>query len=74
MIISLKDLLKLHDNNGDDLLVWWITEEDVQAVALRQLGRKINRDELIEVVKGIDCGLGDGWIDVVESAISEITK
>ena len=74
MIISLKDLLKLHDNNEDDLLVWWITEEDVQAVALRQLGRKINRDELIKVVKGIDSGLGDGWIDVVESAISEITK
>ena len=74
MIISIKDLLKLHDNNGQGQLVWWLSEEDVQAVALRQLGRKINRDELIKVVKGIDSGLGDGWIEVVESAISEITK
>lgn len=72
MIISIKDLLKLHDNNGDDLLVWWLSEEDVQDVAYRQLGRPLDRDELINVVKGIDSGMGDCWMDIVEAAVNEL--
>ena len=71
MLISIKDLLKLHDNNGEGQLVWWLSEEDVQDVACRQLGRELNRDEMINVVKGIDSAMGDGWMDIVEAAISE---
>jgi len=71
MLISIKDLLKLHNDKGDDQLVWWLSEEDVQDVAWRQLGRELDRAELINVVKGIDSAMGDSWMEVVESAISE---
>ena len=71
MIISIKDFLKLHDNNGEDQLVWWLSEEDVQDVAWRQLGRELEKDELINIVKGIDSAMGDSWMEIVESAISE---
>lgn len=74
MLISIKDLLKLHDNNGEDQLVWWLGEEDVQDVAWRQLGRELDKDELIKVVKGIDSAMGDSWMEVVESAISYLEK
>ncbi len=74
MLISIKDLLKLHNNNGDDLLVWWLGEEDVQAVARRQLQRELTRDELLSVVKGIDSGMGDSWMEVVESAVDDLGK
>lgn len=74
MLISIKDLLKLHNNNGDDLLVWWLGEEDVQAVARRQLQRELTRDELLSVVKGVDSGMGDSWMEVVESAVDDLEK
>jgi len=74
MLISIKDLLKLHNNNGKDLIVWWLSEEDVQGVAWRQLGRELNRDELIDVVKGVDSAMGDSWMEIVESAIAYIEK
>jgi len=74
MLISIKDLLKLHNNNSDDLIVWWLSEEDVQGVAWRQLGRLLDNKELVEVVKGVDSGMGDSWMEVVESAISCIEK
>ncbi len=74
MLISIKDLLKLHNNNGDDLLVWWLSEEDVQGVAWRQLQRELTRDELLSVVKGIDSGMGDSWMEVVESAVDDLGK
>lgn len=69
MLISIKDLLKLHNGNGEDQLVWWLSEEDVQGVAWRQLGRELDRAELLQVVKGVDSGMGDSWMEVVESAI-----
>jgi hypothetical protein len=74
MLISIKDLLKLHNNNGDDLLVWWLSEEDVQGVAWRQLQRELTRDELLSVVKGVDSGMGDSWMEVVESAVDDLGK
>ena len=74
MLISIKDLLKLHNNNGDDLLVWWLSEEDVQGVAWRQLQRELTREELLSVVKGIDSGMGDSWMEVVESAVDDLEK
>ena len=74
MLISIKDLLKLHNNNGKDLIVWWLSEEDFQGVAWRQLGRELNRDELTDVVKGVDSAMGDSWMEIVESAIAYIEK
>ena len=74
MFISIKDLLKLHADNGDDLIVWWLTEEDVQGVAWRQLGRELDRKELTEIVKGVDSAMGDSWMEIVESAIDCIEK
>lgn len=74
MFISIKDLLKLHADNGDDLIVWWLTEEDVQNVAWRQLGRCLDRKELQQVTKGVDAAMGDSWMAVVESAIDCIEK
>jgi len=74
MLISIKDLLKLHNNNGDDLLVWWLSEEDIQGVAWRQLQRELTRDELLSVVKGVDSGMGDCWMEVVESAVDDLGK
>ena len=74
MLISIKDLLKLHNDNGDDQLVWWLSEEDVQGIAWRQLGRELDKAELLDVVKGIDSGMGDSWMEVVESAISYLEK
>ena len=69
MMISINDLLKLHDNKGDDLIVYYLTEEDVQNVAWRQLGRLLDNDELKQVTKGVDSGMGDCWMEVVEAAI-----
>jgi len=74
VLISIKDLLKLHNNNGDDLIVYYLSEEDVQGVAWRQLQRELTREELLSVVKGVDSGMGDCWMEVVESAVSCIEK
>jgi len=74
VLISIKDLLKLHNNNGDDLIVYHLSEEDVQGVAWRQLQRELTREELLSVVKGVDSGMGDCWMEVVESAVSCIEK
>ena len=74
MLISIKDLLKLHNNNGDDLIVYYLTEEDVQGVAWRQLGRCLDRKELQRVTTGVDAAMGDSWMAVVESAIDCIEK
>jgi len=72
MLISIKDLLKLHDNNGDDLLAWWLSEEDIQDVAWRQLQRELSKEELAEVVKGVDSAMGDSWMEIVESAVNDL--
>jgi len=74
MMISINDLLKLHNNNGDDLIIYYLSEEDVQNVAWRQLGRLLNNEELKEVTKGVDAGMGDCWMEVVEAAIDCIEK
>jgi len=74
VLISIKDLLKLHNNNGDDLIVYYLSEEDVQNVAWRQLGRLLDNEELKQVTKGVDSGMGDCWMEVVESAVSCIEK
>ena len=69
MIMSLKDMVRIHDNNMDDLIFWWITEEDVQLIAREKLGRKLEASELLNVSKGIDSGLGECWADIVKAAI-----
>lgn len=69
MIMSLKDVIKIHDNNMDDLLFWWITEEDIQLIAEEKLRRKLCTEELMQVSKGIDSGLGECWTDIVKAAI-----
>ena len=74
MMISINNLLKLHNDNGDDLIVYYLTEKDVQDVAWRQLGRCLDHNELQQVTKGIDAGMGDSWMAVVESAIDCIEK
>ena len=73
-MISINNLLKLHNDNGDDLIVYYLTEEDVQDVAWRQLGRLLDHEELQQVTKGVDSGIGDCWVEVVESAIDCIEK
>lgn len=74
MMISINNLLKLHGDNGDDLIVYYLTEEDVQNIAWRQLGRLLDHKELQQVTKGVDAGMGDSWMAVVESAIDCIEK
>ena len=74
MLISIKDLLKLHNDNGDDLIIYYLSEEDVQDVAGRQLGRLLDHKELQRVTSGVDAGMGDSWMAVVESAIDCIEK
>lgn len=74
MMISIDNLKKLHNDNGDDLIVYYLTEEDVQNVAWRQLGRLLDHKELQQVTKGVDSGIGDCWMEVVESAIDCIEK
>ena len=74
MMISINNLLKLHNDNGDDLIVYYLTEEDVQNVAWRQLGRLLDNKELLQVTKGVDSGIGDCWMEGVESAIDCIEK
>jgi len=48
-------------------VIFVITEEDVQSIAKRKLGRKLTEDELYKVKKGIEEGLM--WIEVIEAAI-----
>jgi hypothetical protein len=74
MMISITNLLKLHNDNGDDLIIYYLTEEDVQNVAWRQLGRCLDHKELQRVTKGVDAGMGEGWRAVVESAIDCIEE
>ena len=74
MMISINNLLKLHNDNGDERLIWWLSEQDVQEVACRQLGRLLDDDELIQVTKGVDSAMGDSWTEIVESAIDCIEK
>ena len=74
MMISINNLLKLHNDNGDELIVYYLTEEDIQNVAWRQLGRCLDHKELQQVTTGVDAGMGDSWMAVVESAIDCIEK
>lgn len=71
MLMTLDELLKLHGGRKEDRLVWWLSEEDVQDMAESKLNRRLSDDELREVIKGIEAGLGD-WHVVVETALDDI--
>lgn len=51
--------------------IFTISEEDVQNVALKKIGKILNQEELYKVKKGIASGL-ELWGDIVVYAIEEI--
>lgn len=64
--------LKWHaDHSPSDRVIYLITEEDVQADAISQVGRRLNDDELRTAKKCIESGLGFGLNVVVNTAIEE---
>jgi hypothetical protein len=52
-------------------VLFQLTTEDVQNIALKRIGRKLMDDELYRVQKGIEFGL-ECWEDVVKAAIDEV--
>jgi len=51
--------------------IFTIPVEDVQYIAQRKIGRKLARDELWQVKKGVEFGL-ECWEEVVGYAIDEL--
>jgi len=56
---------------NDNIFV--ITKEDVQSIAQKRFGRKLNVEELEQVQKGVEFGL-ECWEEVVIEAISELLE
>ena len=54
-------------------LIFGITVEDVQRIAIDKLGRELTIEELDDVKKGVDYGLVI-WDEVVRNAINEAVK
>ncbi len=67
----LEKKLECNSNSMKDVFV--ISVEDIQNIALKEIGRKLSNDELHKVKKGIEFGL-EFWEDIVICAIKEITK
>lgn len=64
--------LKWHaDHSPADRVIYLITEEDVQASAISQVGRRLNDEELRTAKKCVESGLGFGLDVVVSTAIEE---
>ena len=54
-------------------LIFGITVEDVQRIAIDKLERELSIEELDDVKKGVDYGLVI-WDEVVRNAINEAVK
>lgn len=65
---SLKDYA---NTSPDDQVMFLITEEDVQTVALLLTERRLTEDELRIARKGIEAGLSCGLEVIVNTAIEE---
>lgn len=55
-------------------VVYLITAEDIQAVALEKLGRKLTDDELYMAAKEAAYGLSEGSDIVFETAVMDAVK
>ena len=51
--------------------IFTVGVEDVQYIAQKKLGRKLNFDELHQVKKGVESGL-ECWEEVVGYAVEEL--
>lgn len=56
---------------GEEIL-WCLVEADGQEVAKRHIGRKLTKEELESVKKGLTFGF-EFWEDVMKAAIDEAT-
>ncbi len=52
--------------------IFMISVEDVQYLAIKKLGRKLDIYELERVQKGVEFGLENCWEEVVIDAIDEL--
>jgi len=53
--------------------VFVISKKDIQSIALKKFGEKLNLEELEQIKKGVEFGL-ECWEEVVIEAISEVLE
>ena len=58
---------------ADHCYLFALTTEDVQSLAEEDVGRRLDKNELTSVRRGIEDGLGD-WSTVVQTAIGIVVK
>ena len=58
----------------DKRILFVVTEDDVQEVAKRVLGRKLTEEELYRASKGVEEGLSYGLDIVLETAVKDAVK
>ena len=66
MFAIAKEVLKENER-----IFFCVTEQDVQEVAKRVVGRELTEDELYRASKGIEAGLSEGLWIVIETAIKD---
>ena len=56
---------------GEEDVIYKLVREDIEEVARAQ-GVELTEEEMPQVKKGIESGLGNCWWDIVESAIDDV--
>ena len=49
--------------------IWRLYQDDVHKIARERIGRDLTRSEIERAARGIQCGLGEHWRDIVETAV-----
>lgn len=73
MMLSIEKIEEMFKRK-DVRLLFFVSEESVQAVAERQIGRKLDDEELFKVSRGLEWGLGTDFDVVIKVAIEEALK
>ena len=67
----IKQLIKHHAAHELVVAAWW-ADEDIQELAHRAFGRRINEDELYDVLKACDDWLVKDGIDMISERFMDI--
>jgi len=59
------------NNNQKDKIIFSVTVDELQDAAVKRIGRKLTKEELYTVIKGVEAGLLFGINIVLQTAIEE---
>jgi len=59
------------NNNQKDKIIFSVTVDELQDAAVKRIGRKLTKEELYTVIKGVEADLSFGINTVLQAAIEE---